>query len=69
MSPAAVASPGKGYRGSGWFADIACKWDWSRMSPSIRQTAASTGENMYWPSGTPRGGIVCLHGSEGGWAG
>jgi acetyl esterase/lipase len=24
---------------------------------------------MYWPPGTPRGGIVCLHGSEGGWAG
>ena len=39
------------------------------MSLSIRQTAASTRENMYWPSGTPRGGIVCLHGSEGGWAG
>ena len=39
------------------------------MSRSIRQTAASTGENMYWPPGAPRGGIVCLHGSEGGWAG
>ena len=39
------------------------------MRLSIRQTAASTGENMYWPSGHPRGGIVCLHGSEGGWAG
>jgi hypothetical protein len=39
------------------------------MSLSIRQTSASTGENMYWPPGTPRGGIVCLHGSEGGWAG
>jgi hypothetical protein len=39
------------------------------MAPSIRQTAASTRENMYWPSDTPRGGIVCLHGSEGGWAG
>lgn len=39
------------------------------MSPSIRQTAASTGENMYWPSEAPRGGVVCLHGSEGGWAG
>lgn len=39
------------------------------MPLAIRQTAASTRENMYWPSGTPRGGIVCLHGSEGGWAG
>ncbi len=39
------------------------------MPLSIRQTAASTRENMHWPSGTPRGGIVCLHGSEGGWAG
>ena len=39
------------------------------MAPGIRQTAASTRENMYWPLGTPRGGIVCLHGSEGGWAG
>ena len=39
------------------------------MSLSIRQTAASTGGNMYWPPGNPRGGIVCLHGSEGGWAG
>lgn len=39
------------------------------MPISVRQTAASTRENMYWPSGTPRGGIVCLHGSEGGWAG
>lgn len=39
------------------------------MPLSIRQTAASTGENIYWPADTPRGGIVCLHGSEGGWAG
>jgi hypothetical protein len=39
------------------------------MSLSIRQTTASTGENLYWPTGTPRGGIVCLHGSEGGLAG
>ena len=39
------------------------------MSLSIRQTASSTGENMYWPASTPKGGIVCLHGSEGGWAG
>ena len=39
------------------------------MALSIRQTAASTRENLYWPSGNPRGGIVCLHGSEGGWVG
>ena len=39
------------------------------MPLSIRQSAASTRENMYWPAGTPKGGIVCLHGSEGGWAG
>lgn len=37
--------------------------------PPNRQTKASTGETVYWPSGIPRGGIVCLHGSEGGWAG
>ncbi len=36
---------------------------------AIRQSVASTGENLYWPSGEPKGGIVCLHGSEGGWAG
>ena len=24
---------------------------------------------MYWPFGAPRFGVVCLHGSEGGWAG
>lgn len=39
------------------------------MPITIRQTAASTGETIFWPSGAPRGGIVCLHGSEGGWAG
>lgn len=39
------------------------------MSLSIQQTTASTGETVYWPSGPPRGGIVCLHGSEGGLAG
>ena len=39
------------------------------MPLSIRQSAASTGENMYWPASTPKGGIVCLHGSEGGWTG
>lgn len=39
------------------------------MPLSIRQSMASTRENIYWPAGRPRGGIVCLHGSEGGWAG
>ena len=39
------------------------------MPLSIRQSAASTGENLYWPKGDLKGGIVCLHGSEGGWAG
>ena len=35
----------------------------------IRQSAASIRKNMYWPASTPKGGIVCLHGNEGGWAG
>ncbi len=40
------------------------------MVLSIRQSASSTRENIYWPGdGRPRGGVVCLHGSEGGWAG
>jgi acetyl esterase/lipase len=39
------------------------------MFQPIRQSTATTGENLYWPAGEPRGGIVCLHGSEGGWAG
>ena len=39
------------------------------MPLSIRQTVASTGETIYWPTDAPHGGIVCLHGSEGGWAG
>jgi len=39
------------------------------MALSIRQSAASTRENIYWPAGNPKGGVVCLHGSEGGWAG
>ncbi len=38
------------------------------LSP-IRQSVASTGETLYLPSGAPKGGVVCLHGSEGGWAG
>ena len=39
------------------------------MTLTIRQTAASTSETVYWPAVAPKGGIVCLHGSEGGWAG
>ncbi len=39
------------------------------MSLAVRQTTASTGETIYWPSGTPRGGIVCPHGSQGGLGG
>lgn len=39
------------------------------MTSPIRQSVASTRENLYWPAGEPRGGIICLHGSEGGWAG
>lgn len=39
------------------------------MPLSVRQSVASTRENLYWPSGELKGGIVCLHGSEGGWAG
>ncbi len=31
---------------------------------------SATGANLYWPGeGRPRGGVVCLHGSEGGSAG
>ena len=39
------------------------------MTSPIRQSVASTHETLYWPAGQPRGGVVCLHGSEGGWAG
>lgn len=39
------------------------------MASAIHQTTAATGETIYWPAGEPKGGIVCLHGSEGGWAG
>ena len=39
------------------------------MPPAIRQETATTGENLYWPLGVPEGGFICLHGSEGGWAG
>ena len=53
----------------GWIADLPRRWDLAGMPLSVRQTTAPTRENIYWPSGTPRGGIVCLYGSEGGWAG
>lgn len=37
------------------------------MSIVIRQTYSDTDAIIYWPGGArPRGGIVCLHGSEGG---
>jgi fermentation-respiration switch protein FrsA (DUF1100 family) len=39
------------------------------MPPPIRQSVAATRENLYLPAGEPKGGVVCLHGSEGGWAG
>jgi acetyl esterase/lipase len=40
------------------------------MTPSIRQSASPAGDTVYWPQGRPpRGGVVCLHGSEGGFAG
>jgi pimeloyl-ACP methyl ester carboxylesterase len=40
------------------------------MALAIRQAAASTGEVTYWPArGQPFGGVVSLHGSEGGLAG
>ena len=39
------------------------------MPIAIRQSASATRETIYWPADTPKGGIVCLHGSEGGWAG
>lgn len=40
------------------------------MVLAIRQSVSSTREVIYWPGGRPpRGGVVCLHGSEGGLAG
>jgi pimeloyl-ACP methyl ester carboxylesterase len=40
------------------------------MALLIRQSVSSSGETIYWPEvETLRGGIVCLHGSEGGRAG
>lgn len=46
------------------------RWTVQRSIDSgMRQTVSPNGETVYWPKGRPRGGIVCLHGSEGGWAG
>lgn len=40
------------------------------MANAIRHSVSSDGENIYWPGdAAPRGGVVCLHGSEGGLAG
>jgi acetyl esterase/lipase len=40
------------------------------MALAIRQSVSSTGEVIYWPGNSPpRGGVVCLHGSNGGVAG
>ncbi len=40
------------------------------MAISVRQSRSSTGAVIYWPGNNPpRGGVVCLHGSEGGFAG
>jgi acetyl esterase/lipase len=40
------------------------------MSLSIRRSLSNRGAIVYWPADrAPRGGVVCLHGSEGGFAG
>lgn len=40
------------------------------MCIAIQQSISSTGERVYWPQGRPlKGGVVCLHGSDGGFAG
>lgn len=40
------------------------------MSLWVRKSLSSVGSIIYWPAdAAPRGGIVCLHGSEGGSAG
>jgi acetyl esterase/lipase len=40
------------------------------MEVAIRRSVSSTREVIYWPGNIPlRGGVVCLHGSEGGLAG
>jgi pimeloyl-ACP methyl ester carboxylesterase len=40
------------------------------IKPAIRQSLSPQGATVYWPArNRPRGGVVCLHGSEGGTAG
>ncbi len=40
------------------------------MTVSVRQSSSATGAVIYWPAGKAlRGGVVCLHGTEGGFAG
>lgn len=40
------------------------------MPLAIRHSVSPSLENVYWPgTGRLRGGVVCLHGSDGGWAG
>ena len=40
------------------------------MALRIRQTVSANGDTLYWPAQEqPRGGIMCLHGSEGGFSG
>jgi pimeloyl-ACP methyl ester carboxylesterase len=40
------------------------------MALTVRQSVSSTQDAIYWPGNGPlRGGVVCLHGSEGGFAG
>lgn len=35
----------------------------------IRHAIAANRDTLYWPAAAPKGGVVCLHGSEGGFAG
>jgi len=40
------------------------------MMLSVRQSSSATGATIYWPADKPLlGGVVCLRGSEGGFAG
>src|SRR5918911_3406639 len=40
------------------------------MSLAVRQSLSPVGSVIYWPGDNrPRGGVVCLHSSEGGFAG
>ncbi|MCW6512080.1 hypothetical protein [Lichenifustis flavocetrariae] len=45
--------------------------DWvAPMGLSIHQSASPSGDTVYWPERLPpRGGRVCLHGSDGGFSG